>query len=179
MKKCRSCKEPFTQRNSLQIACSPDCAYKLAKGARERKEKKQLTEFRKKDKSLNKHIAEAQAAVNAYIRIRDKGKGCISCEATTSPQWDAGHYRSRGSASHLRFNLLNNNKQCNKCNRFLGGNVVEYRKGLIKKIGEARVLQLEHENAVKHINIEYCERVKRIFKKRERLYKKINRIIDK
>lgn len=60
--------------------------------------------------------------------------------------WDAGHYRSRGSASHLRFNLLNIHKQCVKCNRFNSGNAVDYRIRLIKRIGEDNVIRLENNN---------------------------------
>lgn len=173
MKTCKICKTKFNPFNSLQVACSPKCALKVAEKKREKKERKELAEFRKNDKKISAWIAEAQASVNAYIRLRDEFKPCISCGVGKSPQWDAGHYRSRGAASHLRYNLLNNWKQCNKCNRFLGGNVVEYRKGLIERIGLERVERLENDNTPRKFNREYCERVKRIFNKRVRIIKKI------
>lgn len=167
-KECKICKGKFNPYSSLQVACSPKCALKVAEQKRLKQEKQELSDFRKRDKKLSAWIAEAQAAVNAYIRERDKYKPCISCGTMTSPQWDAGHYRSRGSAGHLRFNVLNNWKQCNKCNRFLGGNIVEYRKGLILRIGESRVIDLENDNEPRKFDREYCERVKKVFSKRKR-----------
>jgi hypothetical protein len=100
----------------------------------------------------------------------------VSCGAVSSPQWDAGHYRSRGAASHLRFNLLNTQKQCNKCNRFLSGNIVEYRKELLNRIGEERLERLENDNEPRKFDREYLERVKKIFRKRTRIYKKIRKL---
>jgi hypothetical protein len=99
-------------------------------------------------KTASDYIKEAQVAFNAYIRVRDKNKQCISCECLPGDtvqggKFDAGHYRSRGSASHLRYHLLNCHSQCVKCNRYLSGNVVEYRKGLIARIGSERVEQIE------------------------------------
>lgn len=47
----------------------------------------------------------------------------------------------------LRFSELNCNAQCSHCNRFDEGNITEYRKGLIEKIGEDKVELLE---AMKH-----------------------------
>lgn len=43
----------------------------------------------------------------------------------------------------LRFSELNCNAQCRHCNRFMEGNLQDYRKGLIQKIGEQKVLLLE------------------------------------
>ena len=43
----------------------------------------------------------------------------------------------------LRFSELNCNAQCRHCNRFQEGNFSGYRKGLIDKIGEQKVLLLE------------------------------------
>ncbi len=43
----------------------------------------------------------------------------------------------------LRFSELNCNAQCRHCNRFQEGNIQDYRKGLIRKIGEQKVLLLE------------------------------------
>ena len=83
---------------------------------------------------------------------------------------EAGHYRSRGSASHLRFNLFNIHLQCARCNRYLSGNVVEYRKELIKRIGLNRVEILENDNKPRKFDIEYLKRVKHIFTKRAKFY---------
>ena len=141
-----------------------------------KKQKQALKDFRNDNKTVRERVNEAQAAFNEYIRVRDRDKPCVSCGAVSSPQWDAGHYRSRGAASHLRFNLLNTQKQCNKCNRFLSGNIVEYRKELLNRIGEERLERLENDNEPRKFDREYLERVKKIFRKRTRIYKKIRKL---
>lgn len=128
-------------------------------------------------KTASDYIKEAQVAFNAYIRVRDKNKPCISCgclpgDTVQGGKFDAGHYRSRGSASHLRYHLLNCHSQCVKCNRYLSGNVVEYRKGLIARIGAERVEQIEVGNNPRKFTIDYLKRVKKIFNYRKRLYER-------
>lgn len=92
--------------------------------------------------------AKAQAVFNKWIRERDKGQPCISCNSGQPNQ--AGHYLSQGHHSALRFNEDNTNLQCVRCNLFLHGNAIGYRKGLIKKIGEERVLALENTRKAAH-----------------------------
>ena len=128
-------------------------------------------------KTASDYIKEAQVAFNAYIRVRDKNKPCISCgclpgDTVQGGKFDAGHYRSRGSASHLRYHLLNCHSQCVKCNRYLSGNVVEYRKGLIARIGAERVEKLEMDNNPRKLTIDYLKRVKKIFNYRKRIYER-------
>lgn len=172
MKNCKACKQPFKPFNSLAIACQPKCALVLVEQKKEKKLKKELTEFRKNDKSLAKLRAEAQKAVNTYIRLRDENEPCISCDSL-SKEVDAGHYRSRGAAKHLAFNTFNIFSQCKKCNRYLGGNYSEYRIRLIKRIGIERVERLENDNQVRRFDKEYLERIKTIFNKRARHLKKL------
>jgi len=128
-------------------------------------------------KTASDYIKEAQVAFNSYIRVRDKHKPCISCgclpgDTVQGGKFDAGHYRSRGSASHLRYHLLNCQSQSVKCNRYLSGNVVEYRKGLIARIGAERVEQIEMGNNPRKFTIDYLKRVKKIFNYRKRLYER-------
>lgn len=100
-------------------------------------------------------IKEAQVAFNAYIRARDAHQPCISCGAAPPDLSglhagrDAGHYRSVGSASHLRFHEDNVHAQCVHCNQWGAGRAVDYRIGLIARIGEARVVALETNNTVR------------------------------
>lgn len=44
---------------------------------------------------------------------------------------------------NTRFNEMNCNAQCRKCNRFMEGNMQGYRQGLVAKYGEQKVLMLE------------------------------------
>lgn len=83
----------------------------------------------------------AREAFNGYIRERDKRSGCISCG--TGPVENAGHYYSDGHYSAVRYNEVNVNGQCIRCNKFLHGNLIHYRNGLIKKYGPQRVALLE------------------------------------
>lgn len=99
-------------------------------------------------KSLAKVTAETQREVNRYIRERDFGMPCISCDRRTGSQMHAGHYRTTKAAPQLRFNHDNLWLQCEHCNTFLSGNIVEYRKRLIVRIGLERVEALENDNRI-------------------------------
>jgi hypothetical protein len=90
--------------------------------------------------SLPVLLLKAQDVFNKFIRLRDLDKGCISCIA---PVTQAGHYHSAGHHSALRFNEMNTNGQCTRCNCFLHGNLLHYRNGLIKRYGEQKVLMLD------------------------------------
>ena len=128
-------------------------------------------------KTASDYVKEAQTAFNAYIRTRDKGKPCISCGCSPGDMvrggtFDAGHYRSRGSAGHLRFHALNCWGQCKKCNRYLSGNVVEYRKRLLLKLGEKRLISLEDDNSIVRYTIPQLRRIKALYSRRMRLYER-------
>lgn len=103
----------------------------------------------KKLVSIPKLTAKAQKIFNAWVRRRDKDKGCISCG--TLPITEAGHYLSAGHFSALRFNEINVNGQCARCNRFLHSNAIFYRQGLIKRYGEEKVRQLENSIAIRSV----------------------------
>jgi len=142
--------------------------------------KKAHREAKERLKTTGDYIKEAQAAVNKYIRMRDYGKSCISCSNISQQKrggtMEAGHFRSRGSAGHLRFNLINIWLQCSRCNRYLSGNIVDYRIELVKRIGIDRVELLECDNKPKKFTIDYLKRVKKIFNKRARFYAKLRGI---
>jgi hypothetical protein len=184
-KRCRHCKEYSNVAEGIKVPlgffCSMDCVVEHGKkGARassDKRKKQTLTKLKAELKTASEWRTEAQAAFNAYVRYRDRDLPCISCDASGDHDglggyWDAGHYRSRGAAKHLSFNLQNCVKQCSRCNRYLSGNVVEYRIRLIKRIGLDKVEALEHNNdTVKH-DITYLRRIKQIFKAKLKLKKK-------
>lgn len=97
-------------------------------------------------------MKEADEAFAAFIRERDRqaGYACISSGKPLSwnagNQVDAGHYRSRGAASHLRYDDDNCHAQTKRENRFRAGNAVDYRVRLLQRIGAARVEALECNN---------------------------------
>lgn len=151
-KRCRHCGASFSPISSMSKACSVPCAIalterdkakRLAKAAKV--ERKSLREALEKAKTRGAHLKELQAAFNQWIRLRDAALPCISCgrPASWKGQWDAGHYRSVGSSPATRFDPNNVMKQCDPCNVHLSGNLVLFRKNLIKRIGLAEVERLE------------------------------------
>ena len=160
MKKCRVCPVRFVPYSSLQVWCSPECAIIIAKGKRLAKERQESKAAKESIKTLAEWLEEAQKEFNAYIRERDHGLECISCNATDPLRWDAGHYRSRGAASHLRFNENNTQKQCSKCNVHLSSNAVDYRIKLVARIGLAAVEALENDNTPRRWTIDDAKRIK-------------------
>ena len=185
-RKCRHCKEYRSEFITVPLGafCDFKCAsaYGLAKNskAKEKAKREDIKARKQALKSIGDLTRQAQAEVNKFVRIRDYGKPCISCGALPEQKlggtMDAGHYRSRGAAGHLRFNLFNINSQCVKCNRYNSGNAVDYRIRLIIKIGLRRVERLENDNKPRTFSREYLIRVKKIFAKRARLYKKLKEI---
>jgi hypothetical protein len=174
-KKCKVCKTQYTPYSSLAQACSPKCALELVHIKEKKKIRKDLLEYRVETKKISDWIKEAQIAFNAYVRIRDYHDTCISSgkpDNHYANEFDAGHYRSVGSAPHLRFHLDNCHKQSKHDNNFLSGNIVEYRPRLLTKIGPEKLEALETNNAYRKFDREYCERVKRIFNKKTRMKKK-------
>lgn len=92
-------------------------------------------------KPLPKLMKDAQQVFNKYIRTRDEGLACISCGSDKANQ--AGHWISVKQSSTLRYHEWNVNLQCAGCNLYLHGNQVMYRMGLVNKIGEKAVAELE------------------------------------
>lgn len=150
-KTCPVCKEKYIRIRAIQPCCNKlDCQIEYsAQLSRKRKtvetkeDRKKLNEFLEKNKTLPKFKKEAQTAMNAFIRERDKDLPCISCGRTSVAQWDAGHFIGRGANSTLALHEDNIHKQCSYCNDYLKGNPTPYRINLIKKIGIERVEFLE------------------------------------
>ena len=164
--RCAHCKAKFQPERPGQIV-HVDCieAWTLAQAdKRERAERKKARDAAKVERAETRRrkeaiktipdlIREAQVAFNAYIRERDQYQPCICCGEPLKlggigGGFDAGHYRSTGSASHLRFNEDNCHGQRKVCNQYGAGRAVDYRIGLIQRIGLERVEALEASNQV-------------------------------
>lgn len=147
-KKCKQCKDWFIPQRDMQSTCGFECA--IAYGKKDEVKQKAITqkkrEWKQSDKSKLKE--EAQKWFNRFIRLRDKELPCISCDydwtaSATQRQAHASHYMSVSKSAKLRFNEYNVHKSCQICNTHLSGNLAEYRIRLIKKIGSAKVEELE------------------------------------
>ena len=149
-KRCRHCGNSFKPISSMSRACSVECAIALTNAAKakqaakvKREEKRSIREALEKTKTRGAHLKELQAAFNEWIRLRDAGLPCIACGRQHQGQWHASHYMSVGSSPALRFEPLNVHRGCQPCNVHLSGNLVNFRIGLIKKIGLEKVEWLE------------------------------------
>lgn len=167
MNKCKTCKAPATIKVQMNHFCSVDCAYvharKLQDKAREAKEDKAKRLHQEKKKALKTRaewLKEAQAEFNRFIRLRDKDLPCISCGRYHQGQYHAGHYLTVGANPELRFTEENCHKQCAPCNNHLSGNIVNYRKRLIDKIGAARLEWLEGKHEPLKLTIEQIQEIK-------------------
>jgi hypothetical protein len=179
-----ACGEKFAPRRLGQSVCSPACALVVAprhqdkaRKAIDQRERREIKVRKEKLKSRGEHMAEAQKAFNEYIRWRDRvaGHGCISSAvplnwATNSV--DAGHYRSVGSAPHLRFDERNCHAQTKQDNRYLSGNAVDYRVGLIARIGLAAVEAIEADQSTRKYTIDDLKAIKAEYRAKVRELKR-------
>lgn len=92
-------------------------------------------------------VKDVQKVFNEFIRKRDCCTGrvkCISCpKIVPLNEAQASHYYSAGKYNSLRFVEDNVHVSCLQCNYFEHGNLIEYRKALVEKIGEARIEKLD------------------------------------
>lgn len=103
--------------------------------------------IRKKKKQTRMTMAKVQPHFNRMIRERDSEDGyftCISCgEVKPTSAMNAGHYVPVKMSNFLRFNEMNVNGECAKCNGFDDLHLIGYRERLIEKIGLENVQWLE------------------------------------
>lgn len=172
-RKCRACKvEIPAVKDSLTAQkkgfCDFDCmaahGLALARKAQEKAQRAKHRADKERLKTKSQHAKEAQTAFNAYIRKRDEHLPCISCQRHHTGQYHAGHYRSVGGNPELRFEPLNNHKQCAPCNTHLSGNLIDYRINLIKKIGQDAVDWLEGPHEPKRYTIEQIKEITKYYK---------------
>ena len=158
-RKCRVCRESFQPKRCLQQACSYECEVKLAELAAAKSKAKREKDCRvaemasrkifrmakDKHKTITEHAADTQKPVNAYIRYRDKDKGCISCGKPLRGTFHAGHYKPVGKGLNwfIRFHHDNIFGQCIQCNNYKSGNQAEMRKGVLARIGQERLDWIE------------------------------------
>lgn len=95
-----------------------------------------------KNKSVSQLIKIAQRHFNAFIRQRDHGKPCINCGNFSDLQ--CGHFYPTSTHSSLRFDEINCNGECLRCNYYNSqSHAYLYRNNLIKKVGQKSFERLE------------------------------------
>jgi hypothetical protein len=164
--KVKSCRKPFVPAQPFIEFCSPDCGAILAlervekkKEARAKAERAADRIKRRKQKTRKWWLAKAKTALHAFIRARDEGKECISCDTILlnigkpGGDYDAGHFRSVGSAKHLEFDERNIFGQCKHCNDHLKGNQLEYERRLRIRRGDEYVDAIKADQEPRHLTI--------------------------
>jgi len=151
MPRCQNCKEKFEVKQFNRKFCYKDeCndkffeflkAQALKKWSKEKKVKKENLQ------TVQELMKVAQVVFNKWIRQRDSGQLCISCQKPPKKA-NAGHYFSSGGHKNVTFNEDNVHLQCEYCNTFLHGNLLNYQVEIQKKIGADRLILL-HEEAHK------------------------------
>ena len=179
-KKCKVCRDWFRPGTSTQVVCSMPCAIMHSKQKTFSRLRRERRAAKERIKPRNKVQAEAQAAFNAFIRLRDEGLPCISCGAKNPParfggSWDCGHYLTVGAHPELRFEELNAHRQCKWCNagagRFSGKSRTvqqDYRKRLILRIDLAKVEWVEGNHQPKKYTIDDLREIKATYQRKAR-----------
>jgi hypothetical protein len=154
-KKCKVCLDKFSPTQFAQIVCGYKCAIEHSKNLKLEKEKKEWkaekSVLKDKLKTLGQFEAEAKTSFQKWVRMRDSHMPCISCGVKDTDLFDGGHYFKAELFSGLIFDERNCHKQCRKCNRFLNGNELQYRAGLIGRYGVLFVETLEAESNSKRV----------------------------
>ena len=150
MKTCPSCNTSFEPRkhfNSTIKSKYCDLCTKTRQALKnleriKKEDKKRLNDKKKELLTVQDWIKITQATFNKYIRLRDEGNVCISCQKPPKKK-NAGHYFNANNHWNVRFNEDNVHLQCEHCNTSLSANLIEYRKRLVKLIGVENVEWLE------------------------------------
>lgn len=95
------------------------------------------TQKRQKD-SLKLAKLNTKTIVHEFVRLRDKGKPCISCNAEWHSEFQCGHHYKAETFETLKYNLDNLHGQCIRCNIHLQGNFDNYALNLPNRIGHER-----------------------------------------
>jgi len=184
-RRCSNCRKKVATEDALishlKAFCNYDClkefGVKNAEKITDKRRKEKRQEDRKtkeKLKTKSQWMKEAQAAVNAYIRWRDKDKTCISCNRRLQSEalgggFDAGHFLSRGAHPHKRFRTDNIHGQCKHCNRYKSGNVENFRIGIVWRYGQDYLDRIEAPWDSPDMTIEYLKRIKSVFTRKLKL----------
>ena len=184
MKKCINCGERFETRfSTLEKYCwNSDCksmeAMERLKAFKKRQNnewKKRKSEIKNQLKTKKDWLKDLQKEFNSWVRNRDAGKQCISCDKLLRKgmKFDAGHFFPVGGYPNLRFTPANVHGQCVECNQHKHGNLHEYRKKLIERIGSNELERLERQkNDSMKLTLDEIKDLLSIYKRLNKEFKK-------
>ena len=96
-----------------------------------------------KKNTLQSLLINVRTVCHEYIRLRDKGKPCVSCGQSWSSDHQAGHWKKAELYPSLKFDERNIHNQCQGCNLFNDGNVQKYSDNIHTRITQAGKEELE------------------------------------
>lgn len=165
--RCKNCKEKFEPKTFLQKYCFKDeCIRVFVEKTKEQQWKKTKAKAKLDLMTLSDYLKLAQQVFNKFIRLRDKGNVCISCQKKPLKE-NAGHFFNANNHYNVRFDERNVHLQCEHCNTYLSGNLLEYRTNLINKIGNSEFLILEAEaRKTRKFTKEELKEIMAIYKKK-------------
>jgi hypothetical protein len=120
----------FLQKNCFD----PNCVTEWINDVKQKNWQKKKAKLKLDLMTVQDYIKLAQQVFNKYIRLRDVGNVCISCQKKPLKE-NAGHFYNANNHWSVRFDERNVHLQCEHCNTFLSGNLIYYRENLLKKIG--------------------------------------------
>ena len=171
MPRCKNCKDKFEAKHFNQKYClKEECVRVWVEAAKVKNWKKTKAKMKADLMTLSDYMKIAQQVFNKYIRLRDKGNVCISCQKIPKKE-NAGHFWNANNHWSVRFDERNVHLQCEHCNTYLSGNLINYRENLLKKIGKDEYYNLEQESnktrkftidEVKEIIAAYKQKIKDI-----------------
>ena len=159
--KCKFCKQPFEPVRFLQKYCfKEECVRVWVESEKAKQWKKTKAKMKNDLLTIQDYIKLAQQVFNKYINLRDSGLPCISCGKQIVGRVNASHYFNANNHWNVRFNEFNVHSSCITCNQYLSGNLIEYRKRLINKIGIEQLTLLELEaNKTRKFTIEELKEI--------------------
>jgi hypothetical protein len=169
--RCRNCKEKFEPiRFNMKYCQKDECIRVFVEKTKEKAWKEKKQKMQQELETIQDYVKMTQIIFNKFIRLRDKGQVCISCQKPALKE-NAGHFFNANNHWNVRFDERNTHLQCEHCNTYLSGNLLEYRTNLINKIGNSEFLILEAEarktrkftkDELKKIITEYKQKVKQL-----------------
>ena len=165
MKKCKHCKERFNNVHFNQKYCfKEECTKVWIESEKEKQWKKKKAKLKQDLMTVQDYVKIAQQVFNKYIRERDKGNKCISCGNKPLKE-NAGHFYNANNHWNVRFDEYNVHLQCEHCNTFLSGNLINYRENLIKKIGKEEYNKLvDRAKVTRKFTVEELKEIINIYK---------------
>ena len=134
-RKCKYCKSVFSPITTLQKNCfEPNCVAEWINEVKDKNWKRKKAKLKMDLMTLSDYVKLAQQVFNKFIRLRDAGNVCISCQKKPLKE-NAGHFYNANNHWSVRFDERNVHLQCEHCNTYLSGNLIYYRENLLKKIG--------------------------------------------